>query len=214
MNPATRPAAALLFAAIISLAFSPQPARAQGPTGAGAASVTQQGQDALAASALGKPSATAEPALADLAWLIGSWQGTWGPRFAQQSWTAPRAGVMLGTFQITENDKTLVIELFSLSEGPSGIELRIRHFTPSLVPWEKDGPTVLRLASADAKSAVFENPTSGEPKTQSFRRVDADTFVWRSEVVPQQGDPQISEIAFRHARAEAVPIRKPAKKSN
>jgi Domain of unknown function (DUF6265) len=122
---------------------------------------------------------------------------------------------MLGTFQVTENDKTLVIELFTVTETASGIELRIRHFTPSLVPWEKDGPTVLRLASADAKSAVFENPTNGEPKTQSFRRVDADTYVWRSEVAPPQGDPQISEITFRHAHAEAAPVkRKPAKNSN
>ncbi len=125
----------------------------------------------------------------------------------------PRADVMLGTFQLAESDKTLVIELFTLTETPDGIELRIRHFTPSLVPWEKDGATVLRLSSADAKAAVFENPVNGEPKTQSFRRVDADTYTSRSEVMPPQGDPQMAEITFHRARGEAAPIKtKRAKK--
>jgi hypothetical protein len=157
---------------------------------------------------------SAKPSLADLTWLAGSWQGTWGPRAAQQVWTPSSAGVMLGTFHLAENGKTLVIELFTLAEGPGGVELRIRHFTPSLAPWEKEGPTVLRLSSADAKAAVFENPVNGEPKTQSFRRIDADTYVSRSEVVPPQGDPQVAEIKFHRVRLDAAPPKtKPAKKS-
>ncbi len=131
---------------------------------------------------------------------------------AQQVWAPPKAGVMLGSFQLAENDKTLVIELFTLAETPDGVELRIRHFTPSLVPWEKNGPTVLQLTGIDTKSAVFENFVNGEPKTQSFRRVDADTYTSRSEVVPPEGNAQVAEISFRRVRGEVVPPkRKPSK---
>jgi hypothetical protein len=121
---------------------------------------------------------------------------------------------MLGTFQVAESDKTLVIELFTLSETPDGVELRIRHFTPYLVPWEKDVPAVLNLTSADAKLAVFENPSNGEPKMQTFRRLDADSYVSRSEVTLQEGDPQIAEIKFKRTRLASAPSKhKPAIKA-
>ncbi len=50
---------------------------------------------------------------------------------------APKAGMMLGDFRVIENDKVLVIELFTLVEKPGGINFYFRHFTPELVPWEK-----------------------------------------------------------------------------
>jgi hypothetical protein len=166
---------------------------------------------------VGPPNPAASAAatkLSDLSWLAGSWQGAWGPRVAEQVWTPPNAGVMLGSFQLVENDKTLVIELFTLTESPDGIRLRIRHFTPSLVPWEKNGPAVLDLTGADAKSAIFKNFADGEPRTQSFRKIDADSYTSRSEIEPPTGDPQIAEIIFHRVHGQAAPPkRKPAKKN-
>jgi hypothetical protein len=166
------------------------PATGQQPSGAGT-SVTPAQHKPEAATA--PPSKTT---LADLSWLAGRWQGAWGPRLAQQTWTAPRAGVMLGTFQLAEDDKTLVLELFTLVEDSSGITLYLRHFTPSLTPWEKPGPTALHLETADAKSIVFVNPFDGEPKQDVITRIDTDTYVSRSEIVPDQGDPQATEITY------------------
>ena len=60
-----------------------------------------------------------------------------------------KAGMMLGDFRLIENDKVLVIELFTLVEKPGGINFYFRHFTPELVPWEKSDATVLQLASAE-----------------------------------------------------------------
>lgn len=136
-------------------------------------------------------------AWATLAWLDGRWQGNWGPRIAEQIWTAPKAGVMVGVFREIENDKTLVIELFSLLDTPNGIECRFRHFTPSLEPWETSDPTVLKLASADPTRIVFENPTDGKPKRVIFTRTGPDTYVARSEIVPDQGETQVTEITYR-----------------
>jgi Domain of unknown function (DUF6265) len=138
--------------------------------------------------------------LADFAWLTGTWQGTWGPRLAQQVWLAPHAGVMVGVFQLTENSRTLVVELFTISDTPRGIELHIRHFTPSLAPWEKSGPAVLTLESADNKSIVFENQTNGQPKHWMMKRTDGDTCVAQFEIVPRTGDVQVAEITYRRQK--------------
>jgi uncharacterized protein DUF6265 len=138
--------------------------------------------------------------LADFAWLPGRWLGQWGPRIAEQVWTPARAGTMFGIFRVIENDKTLVIELLALNETSNGIEYRIRHFTPDLAPWEKSDSTVLNLASLDAKKIVFDNPVDGQPKHAILDRVDEDTYIWRSEIVPLQGDTQVVEITLRRQK--------------
>ncbi len=196
----------LLLQAAIPLA-----ALGQHPTGAGTPAVPDPPADSpaaapAAAAPVNNPPPVPKTTLADLAWLAGRWQGSWGPRVAQQVWTAPKAGVMMGTFQLAEDDKTLVLELFTMVEEPEGIKFHLRHFTPSLVAWEKPGPTVLDLASADPKTIVFENPLDGQPKHTIITRLDADTYVSRSEVVPEKGELQVTEITY-HRQKEAPPAR-------
>jgi len=167
------------------------PTRGQQPAGAGAQSV---------APLLAAPPPATAPApkakLADLAWLEGRWRGDWGPRIAEQAWLAPKAGVMTGIFQLVENDKTLVIEIFALVETPDGIDFYLRHFTPQLVPWEKSDATLLKLSSLDPKKIDFENPLTGLPKHAILLRLDADTYTFRSEIVPDKGDLQVTEITY------------------
>lgn len=191
-----RVASCLALGIVLALAVAAVWTPAQQPIGAG----TSNGPVA-------QPTPSTElhkPSLADFAWLAGRWQGSWGPRVAQETWSAPKAGVMLGTFQLAEGDKTLVLELFTLVEGPNEIEFHLRHFTPALIAWEKPGPTVLNLTSIDAKSATFENPIDGQPKRAIFTRTDADTFVSRSEIVPEKGDTQVTEITY-HRQFDGPP---------
>jgi hypothetical protein len=193
------------FASVVLLLLAAIPLATPGqhPTGAGTQSALASPLDGSAATVADDVTNNApapKPTLADLAWLAGRWQGSWGPRVAQQIWTAPKAGVMMGTFQLAENDKTLVLELFTVVEEPDGIKFHLRHFTPSLVQWEKSGPTVLNLASADPKSIIFENPLDGQPKRTIIKRVDADTYISRSEVVPEKGDLQVTEITYRRQK--------------
>jgi hypothetical protein len=138
--------------------------------------------------------------LADFAWLEGHWQGNWGPRSAEQVWMSPKSGLMLGTFRLVEGDKTLVIELFTLIEKPDGIDFRFRHFTPELVAWEKSDPTLMTLESVDAMQAIFVNPVDGQPKRSVLTRIDPDTYVARSEIVPESGDMQVVEITYHRQK--------------
>ncbi len=201
------------LAAILIAAAVPSFAISQNPSGAGTQSALGPPVSAAPAPSksgasdadISRQTAAPKPTLGDFAWLAGRWQGAWGPRIAHQTWTAPKAGVMMGTFQLAENDKTLVLELFTVVDGPEGIKFHLRHFTPSLVAWEKPGPTVLDLASADAKSIVFENPVDGQPKRTTITRVDADTYIARSEVVPEKGDPQITEIIYHREKETPAP---------
>lgn len=192
-------------------------ARGQQASGAGttaqpAAKTATPGQDPSKTSAAPKqaPPATPHPTLADFAWLDGHWRGDWGPRVAEQVWMAPKAGMMTGLFRLVENDKTLVLEMFTMVEKPEGINFYFRHFTPELVPWEKADATVLNFSSTDAKTIEFENPLNGQPKRAILIRVDADTYTARSEIVPDQGDMQVIEITYH--RVKAVP-EKPSVKS-
>jgi len=169
-------------------------------------------QPALAAVPVAPQAATAaRPTLADFAWLEGRWRGGWGPRVAEQDWMAPKAGMMTGLFRLVEDDKTLVLEMFTLVEKPDGINFYFRHFTPELVPWEKADATVLILVGTDAKKIEFENPVNGQPKRAILVRVDADTYTARSEIVPEQGDMQVIEITYH--RVKPAPPEKPNAKS-
>ena len=146
------------------------------------------------------PAQNAPSTLADFAWLVGRWQGDWGPRIAEQDWMAPKSGLMLGTFRLVEDDKTLVIELFSLLQKPDGIEFRFRHFTPELTVWEKSDPTVLTLESESPTKFTFVNPVNGQPKHAILTRVDQDTYISRSEIVADSGALQIIEITYHRQK--------------
>jgi hypothetical protein len=119
---------------------------------------------------------------------------------------------MLGSFQLSENGKTLVLELLTLTEDAGTLKLHIRHFTPSLLAWEKQDPVALNLKSADARTVVFENLADGEPKTATFTRLDADTYFSRFELTSEKGDPHITRIVY-HRQSPSPPSKRPKHKS-
>ncbi|MGA9885172.1 MAG: DUF6265 family protein [Candidatus Acidiferrales bacterium] len=185
------------FALVASTVVLPPRTRAQQPKGAG----TFEASSArlLAPATVPRPTphlAVTKATLSQFSWLAGHWQGQWGPRLAQQVWMPPQSGVMVGIFQLSDNSKTLVLELYSIVSTPHGIELRVRRFTPSLARWETSGPALLDLKSIDSKSILFENVDNGQPKNWLMRRTGTDSFVQRFEIVPQKGEQQINEIVY------------------
>lgn len=153
------------------------------------------GSDAPQSAASAAP-ATESAQLADLGWLAGRWVGKWGPRTAEQTWTPPQAGQILGTFRLFEDDHTLLVELYTLDQKSGGVQLRFRHFTPDLVPWEKSAATELNLESSDSKQWVFLNSANGEPKRSIIIRIDADTYTLRSEISAGEGPTRVVDITF------------------
>ena len=116
---------------------------------------------------------------------------------------------MLGTFRLFEDSHTLLVELYTLDQKPSGVELRFRHFTPDLVPWEKSAATQLSLQSSDSKKWVFLNSADGQPKRSIIIRVDPDTYTLRSEISAGDGPIRVVDITFHR---QGTPTRKPRRK--
>jgi hypothetical protein len=168
-------------------------------------------ENALSRASRSNPESAADRRLADLAWLEGKWQGNWGPRVAEQLWTEPKAGEMLGLFRVVENDKTLVVELYSLLETPDGIEFRLRHFTASLLPWEQSKTTLLKLGSLDPNTAVFENPANDQPRRLTLIRVDPESYLSRSEITSGNDNRQVTEIRY-HKQKSAAEAASPQRK--
>jgi hypothetical protein len=207
---------AMLTVAVLAMVPGVYPAQKRAGAGAksptpSAATVSPASPPASETAQISSPATpTPKATLADFAWLEGRWQGTWGPRVAEQCWSSPKAGIMLGTFRLVEDEKTLVLELFTLVEKQDAINFYIRHFTPALVPWEKTDATFLKLAGFDATKVLFENPVDGEPKRSVLIRVNADTFVSRSEIIPEGGDLQVIEITYHRQKPVIAAIPPPS----
>jgi hypothetical protein len=189
---------ALAFAALLGFSEFCAPVAAQQAAGSGAGQAPKPQPQATAPAAAG--ASAPKSAIANFAWLEGRWQGEWGPRTAEQVWLAPKAGEIVGLFRLVENEKTLVIELFTLVEKDGGVNFYFRHFTPELLPWEKSDAIVLHLGDFDANKFDFENPLNGMPKRAILTRLDADTYVARSEIVPENGEPQVIEITYHRQK--------------
>jgi hypothetical protein len=70
---------------------------------------------------------------------------------------APKNATMQGFFRLTDTEKTMVIELFTIRETPRGIEFYFRYFSPELKPWEEKEAYHLNLTKAEGGVFGFDN---------------------------------------------------------
>jgi hypothetical protein len=111
------------------------------------------------------PSPQKAAKLDDFSWLAGRWEGKLGPLTAEQEWMAPRNGTMQGFFRLTDNEKTIVIELFTIRETPTGIDFYFRHFSPELKPLEEKEAYHLTLSKSEGGVFRFDNPVVNQLKS-------------------------------------------------
>lgn len=140
---------------------------------------------------------TPPPALGDFSWLAGHWRGTLGESKTEVIYSQPEAGVMMGMFRLMKDERTALLEFFSLRETPEGLEMRVRHFSPSLEPGEKDDAITLRLASHDGVESVFENPVHNRPKQTIIHRTGENSYAVRSEIIDDSGATRWIEVAWQ-----------------
>ena len=142
----------------------------------------------------------------DFAWLTGNWEGhvTGRPGTADMIFAAPKAGTITGVMRLVEKDKVLVVELLSLVDAPGGLEMRFRHFSPSLEAYETDFRQTMKLQDLTPDRAVFENSTpydkalmSTQPRTTQFIRRGKNEFIGRSNIIDDDGKPAIVESIYR-----------------
>jgi len=148
--------------------------------------------------------------LRDFAWLTGRWEGTvanLAGAVLEVTYSAPRAGLMTGMMRLVQRDTVLVVELISMVETPRGIEMRFRHFSPTLDAYEREFKQTMRLTSHASQTDVFENTVafdaklmSTQPRRTSLVRHGDDEFVGRSDIIGSDGKPAEIVSTYRRVR--------------
>jgi hypothetical protein len=138
--------------------------------------------------------------LEDFSWLAGRWEGHLGPMTAEQQWMTPRNGTMQGFFRLTDSEKTIVIELFTIRETPGGIEFYFRHFSPELKPWEEKEAYHLNLAKSEGGVFRFDNPVVNQLKDAILTRVDGDTYISHGDITDADGKAKAIEVTYHRAK--------------
>ena len=95
--------------------------------------------------------------IADLAWLAGSWKGDMEGQVAEETWSAPAAGAMMGMFRLLGEKGTSVFEFLLLEESQGNLHLRFQHVGPGYRVWEKERPLEFRLVATHEKTFTFES---------------------------------------------------------
>jgi hypothetical protein len=93
--------------------------------------------------------------LADVAFLVGSWEGSGLGGQVEETWSHAAGNSMMGTFRIVKGEQTSLYEFMLLEQDAKGAVLRFMHIDPGYRPWEEQA-LVLRLASVGMNEAVFE----------------------------------------------------------
>src|SRR5215470_11058534 len=133
--------------------------------------------------------------LADFAWLAGRWEGKLPAPgsdkqlTAEQQWMSPKNGTMQGFFRLTDNEKTIVIELFTIRETPGGIAFYFRHFSPELKPLEENEAYHLNLTKWDGTMFRFDNPVVNQLKDAILTHNADDTYISHGDITGADGKP-------------------------
>lgn len=104
----------------------------------------------------------------DLGWLAGDWVREDGERWTEESWTAPRGGVMLGVSRSGRGEALREFEFIRIAAGEDG--------AISYIAMPQGGaPVAFALVRHDTASATFENPAHDYPQRIVYAR-DGDTL--------------------------------------
>jgi len=144
--------------------------------------------------------------LADFAWLAGRWEGKLGvpgsdkQMTAEQEWMAPKNGTMQGFFRLTDAEKTMVIELFTIRETQDGIVFYFRHFSPELKPLEENEAYHLNLTKWDGTMFRFDNPVVNQLKDAIITHSADDTYLSHGDITGADGKPASIEVTYHRAK--------------
>jgi hypothetical protein len=128
--------------------------------------------------------------IGDLAWIAGNWRAEALGGMAEEIWSGPEAGTMMGMFRLIRNGRLAFYEILRLAEDGDSVTLRLKHFNADLTGWEeKDGFVEFRLVRLDGERAWFDGIT--------FAREDPDTLLVWLAITGREGDVREEEFRFR-----------------
>lgn len=155
---------------------------------------------ALALGAFNVASAAEAASLTDLAFLKGEWTSDRSGFVIEESWTDAKAGVVLGVSRGAQNGAIRFLRFAVAEQSGDEVILRFKRYNADYSTWENDGPSVMRLVSADHSQVVFE---ATDPKSDVKRIVYRARNDGAVDVVADRADeqgPYLVEFTLRRAR--------------
>jgi hypothetical protein len=136
--------------------------------------------------------------LSDVSWLRGEWIGEGLGGQADEIWSAPMAGTMVGTFRLVNEGKLVFSEFFMLVEEQKSLTLKLKHFDSKMKGWEeKEKFTEFKLIKVEHQTAWFDGLTY---------RLDKNN-VLHAYVAMKQKDGSLQEGEFVFRKRPPAPTR-------
>jgi hypothetical protein len=140
----------------------------------------QEGEEAPPAARIG-----------DVAWIAGHWQGEAFGGMAEEMWSPPFGGSMMGMYKMVKDAAVVFYEFLTIVEDGDSLLLKLKHFDAALNGWEeKDVSIEFPLVACSANEVYFDGLT--------FRLADRDTLEAYVLLKRQDGEPE--EVGFLYAR--------------
>ena len=111
----------------------------------------------------------ASPALAnDLDWLAGHWCGQRGKTFSEETWMAPRGGLLVGMHRDTREGRAAGFEFMRIAQQDGRWVLLAQPAGGAV--------TAFPAQSVAQDRVVFANPAHDFPRRVIYQRRDVDTL--------------------------------------
>jgi hypothetical protein len=131
--------------------------------------------------------------LADLGWLVGTWEGEGITGPAREVYSAPINGQMTGHFIQTRGDGIWFFEIMSIAEVDGSLEYRLKHFNADLTGWEeKDEVRRFPLVAAAEGALYFDGLT--------IRRDGEDGMIGAVRIDDRDGTSREAVFHYRRVR--------------
>jgi hypothetical protein len=125
--------------------------------------------------------------VSDLAFFAGSWKGQVDNNKIEQVCSTADPATLLCMFRLMDEKGTQMIELYTIRDTTSGVEEKVRFFSPDLQEDPSDKELTMRLTSFAPDKVVFENPNGTYPKRSTLTRKGNDEMDSHIELVDAQG---------------------------
>lgn len=138
------------------------------------------------------------PKITDIAWMSGEWTGMLkDSTVAEEIISEPEAGLIMGMFRLTKNNKTNVLEFYTIKEVDGQIQFHFRHFDVELNSWEKDRAIFMKLTKITPTEIVFENQVNNSPKKTTITKINDNEMRSIAEIITKSGETKYIDVTMR-----------------
>ena len=156
-------------------------------------------QEKLTDNTFKKVDESPKASLEDFAFLTGVWRGTGLGGEVEETWTAPLAGSMVGTFKLVRDGEPSFYEMIVIAERDDTVDLRLKHFNADMTGWEeKNDFLTFSLVGVSANEAHFGGLT--------YRLTEDDRLEVYLAMTSGDADTR-REVAFEFVRQEPTGTR-------